>query len=182
MNFAMRLPKVSTLEDVEEIRASVARQSNRITNPRLLAAAKDPGYEMIVEAARRMPSAGHRRANLIAADQRTRWAKAYLEFIDEARLFGTSDVEILAFCEAVAEAGRQCVYVGTGIPQETVGEALALEAVAEADANRDTAKLIDAPKCPSRLRALWNSLTFHQARLDRTRRVVAREMLNGGVA
>jgi hypothetical protein len=154
------------------------RPANRKISQRLLNAMKDPGVTMIVEAARRMPPAGDRRANLIADNgERMRWTYHYLGFIDEARMAGTSDTEILAFCEAVAEAGRQRIYVGTGIPSESLGEALALEAVAEGDANRDTAKLLDGPKCPSRLRQVWNSLTFHQARIDHARRVIAREML-----
>ena len=158
-----------------DMRMSVSN-ANRITNPRLLKALRDPGVDLIVEAARRLPATGHRRANLIADEgQRMRWVRAYLAIVDEA-LGAATDVEVLAFVEAVAEAGRQRVYVGTGMPAESVGEALALEAVAESDANRDTAKLIDAPHCPSRLRALWNSLTFHQSRIDHARRVVAREM------
>ena len=152
-------------------------RANRITNPRLLRAMRDPGVDLIVEAARQMPRTGYRRANLIADQgERMRWVKAYLAFIDESILYGVSDTDTLRFVEAVAEAGRQRVYTGTGAPSESVGEALALEAVAEGEANRDTAKLLDAPKCPSRLRALWNSLTFHQTRLDHARRVVAREM------
>lgn len=146
-------------------------RANRITNPRLLQAMRDPGIDLIVEAARQMPRTGYRRANLIADQgERMRWVKAYLAVIDEAILYGVSDADVLRFVEAVAEAGRQRVYVGTSAPAESVGEALALEAMAEGEANRDTAK------CPSRLRALWNSLTFHQTRLDHARRVVAREM------
>lgn len=149
-------------------------RANRISDPRLLMALRDPGVEMIENAARQCHAAGHRRANLIAG--RMMWPRHYLAVVDEAILYSVPSTEVLAFIEAVAEAARQRVYQGTGIPQESVGEALALEAVAEGDANRDTAKLVDGPRCPSRLRALWNSLTFHQARIDHARRVIAREM------
>jgi len=162
-----------------DIRAAAHRAANRPTPARLLQAMRDPGLEMIVEAARALPGcrAAHRRANLIADQgQRVQWAKAYLAFIDEMRLYA-SDEELLAFIEKLAEAGRQRVYVGNGVPTETLGEVLAMEGVAEADANRDTAKLIDEPKSPGRLKALFNSLTFHQARIDRARRVLAREMV-----
>ena len=149
-------------------------KANRVTDPRLLAALPDPGVEMIEAAARRCRAAGHRRANLIAG--RYQWPRHYLAGVDEMLLASVPGVEILAYIEAIAEAGRQRIYVGTGVPQESVGEALALEAIAEGEANRDTGKLIDAPKSASRLRALWNSLTFHQARIDHARRVIAREI------
>jgi hypothetical protein len=149
-------------------------RANRISDPRLLQAMRDPGVEMIERAARTCHAAGHRRANLIAG--RMQWPKAFVSLVDELILDGVPSLEILVFCEAVAEAGRQRVYQGTGIPSESVGEALALESIAEGEANRDAAKLIDSPRCPSRLRALWDSLTFHQTRIDHARRVIARDM------
>lgn len=157
--------------------ATRTNYANRISNPRLLQALRDPEIDLIVEAARRMPAAGHRRANLIAENgDRVRWVRAYLELLDEARLAGVPDIEIAKFVETVAEAGRQRVYVGTAAPKESVGEVLAEEAVAECAANQDAARLVDEPHNPSILRALFHSLTSHQVKIDKARRVVAYRM------
>lgn len=152
------------------------KNANSITDPRLLKALRDPEVDLIVEAARRMPAAGNRRANLIAdGGERVRWVRAFLELIDEARLAGVPEVEITKFVECVAEAGRQRA-MGPVAPRETVGEVLAAEAVAECEANQDAARLLDEPHNPSRLRSLFHSLTTHQATIAKARRVVAYRM------
>jgi hypothetical protein len=152
------------------------KRANRVTNPRLLHALRDPGVDLIVEAARRLPATGNRRANLIADNgDRMKWVKAYLEFIREARLHQVPDVELQHFIDAVAEAGRQLL----GAPQASISEALALEAVAEGAANSDVAKLID-DKSPSALQRTWHSLTHHKSRIDYACRVVASEIHRKG--
>lgn len=154
--------------------------ANRITNPRLLQALRDPEVDLIVEAARRMPASGNRRANLIAENgDRVRWVRAFLELVDEARLRGVPDVEIAKFVEVVAEAGRQRAY-GNSIPRESIGEVLAEEAAAECAANQDAARLLDEPNNPTRWKSLVYSLTHHKVRIDKVLRVAAPKMRVAG--
>jgi hypothetical protein len=151
--------------------------SNRISNPRLLAALRDPGVDLIEEAARKCDAAGHRRANLIAS--RVKWPKFYMELLDEMRLHGVPDAQILEFCECVAEAGRQRVYGTADVPVASVSEAFAKDAEAEAEVRQNQAHLIH-DRSPSRWRAVWASLLREEISTRNTRMAVARQMQQVG--
>jgi hypothetical protein len=149
-------------------------KANRITNPRLLAALRDEGVETILSSARRMDACGNRRANLIAG--RNPWPIQFLAQIDEAALSGVPREDVLRFIDDVRDAARMRVLAGNAAPKESVGEVLALEAIAEGEANRDAAKLIDAPHDPMRKRSLFRSLAHHANLIDLAKRVLAREI------
>jgi hypothetical protein len=151
-----------------DIRMSIGR-ANRITNPRLLAAMRDPRVDAIEAAFRACDAAGHRREQLI--NGRYAWPRHYVAILDELKLHRVPAEQIMAIGDAMRDAAYQAA---DALPTESVGEVFALEAVAEGEANRDTAHLIDAPHCPSRRRAAVRSLTYHGAMLERAKRVLLR--------
>jgi hypothetical protein len=105
-----------------------------------------------------------------------RWPEHLVSLLDEMVLHSVPAEQILAVGDAFRDAAYNTVYVGTGVPSEPVGEVLALEAIAEGEANRDTAKLIDAPHCPTRRMAAVRSLSWHGTMIERAKRVLLRDL------
>ena len=103
------------------------------------------------------------------------WPRHVVALLDELKLYGVPDEQILAVGDALRDAAYATVYAGNAAPAESLGEVLAMEAVAEGEANRDTAKLLDAPHCPSRRRTLLQSISYHISAADRARRVLLRD-------
>lgn len=147
------------------------KKANRISDPRLLAALKDPRVEAIEAAVRACDAAGNRREQLI--NGRYVWPRYYVAILDELRLYGVPAEQIAAVGDAMRDAAYETAL---SQPTESTGELLALEAIAEGEANRDTAKLIDAPQCPQRKRTLLQSLGFHISRAERVRRGLLRDL------
>jgi hypothetical protein len=142
-------------------------RANRVSDPRLLAALRDPRVEGIEEAIRRMDPSGHRRENAIAG--RYRYIARAVMLMDEAKLAGVPAEQILALGDAFRDAAYATVYDGAPV-RESIGDVLAMESVAEGEANRDTAKLLDDPKCPSRRRQAAQSIGYHITMAERARR------------
>ena len=149
-------------------------RANRITDPRLLAALPDPRVTAIAEAVRRCEPAGYRRENWMYG--RTKGAETLVALLDELSLTPGNGENICALGETLRDVCYQTVYQGTAVPAETLGEALALDAVAEGEVRRDAAKLIDAPKCPSRKRSLLQTVTYEIGRSELVRRVLLRDL------
>lgn len=141
---------------------------------RLRSLGPDPRVLAIQEAVRACDAAGRARGHVMRGE--ARWPEHYVALLNEFDLHGVPAEQIVAVGEAMREAALSTVYVGNAAPSESLGEVLALEAVAEGEANRDTAKLIDAPMCPSRKQALVRSFRFQMARIDRAVRVLLRDL------
>lgn len=150
----------------------MATKTRQFTRMRDLAA--DPRVTAIQDAVRACEASCRLRSHL--ANGEYAWPKHFVAALDHLSLCGASPESLLAIGQAFADAARQSVYVGTGEPVETLGEALALEAAAEGDANQATAMLVDGPRHPSRLRAALQRLTRHGSLIERTRVVLHREI------
>jgi hypothetical protein len=141
---------------------------------RLRGLAPDPRIAAIRQAARHCDTAGRARDHVMKGDYK--WPENYVTLLDELTLYGVPAEQIIAVGEAMREAALATVYQGTAAPEDTAGEVLAMESIAEGEANRDAAKLIDAPHCPSRKRSLLHSITNHMTWLDRVKRVLLRDL------
>jgi hypothetical protein len=118
--------------------------------------------------------AGRVRDHIMNGD--TKWPEYFVSLLDELQLHGASVDDFLRVGDVMRDAVYKTVYVGTGVPTESAGEALALEAIAEGEANRDVARLIDAPHCEQRQRAAVRSLSWHETMIGHAKRVLQRNL------
>ena len=130
--------------------------------------------QAIRDAVRACDAAGRSRAHVMNGDYK--WPEHFVSLLDEMTLHGVPHDQIIAVGEAMREAALATVYTGNQVPVESAGEVFAMEAVVEGEANRDVAKLIDAPRCPSRKQAALRSITRHMTWLDRAKRVLLRDL------
>jgi hypothetical protein len=121
---------------------------NRIENPRLLAASKDPRIAAIEEAVRHCNPSGVRRENWMYG--RTVLPKVYVALLEELSFGAATPEQIMALGDAMRDAAYSTARDERA--PDSVADCLALEAVIEGEANRDVMKLLDNPKCPNRLR------------------------------
>jgi flavin-dependent dehydrogenase len=141
---------------------------------RLRSLADDARVLCIQAAVAACDAAGRRRLHV--ANGEYAWPKNFVALLDEMRLNSVPDEQLLLVGDAMRDAAYSTVYVGTGIPTEMAGAAAAAESIAEGEANRDTALLIDAPHCPSRKRAAVRSISWHIVALERLKRVLHRDL------
>lgn len=151
------------------------KHTNKITAPRLLAALPDPRVVGIQEAVRRCSAfPSFVRENVMYG--RTLWPAHLVAAVDDLVMKGATTEQIMALGDALRDACYVSVLVGTQLPEESVADALAREAVIEGEANRDAMKLLENPRDPSRLRALARSLGTERDITDVTRRRVVAEI------
>jgi hypothetical protein len=140
----------------------------------MVSLAPDLRVEGIQAAVAACDAAGRRRLHL--ANGEYAWPRNLVALLDEMKVHGVPDAQILAVGDALRDAAYKTVYVGTGEPTATAGEAFALEAVAEGEANRDVARLIDAPHDEHLLRQAVRSLSWHETMLGHAKRVLLRNI------
>lgn len=119
-------------------------------------------------------AAGRRRLHISNGEYA--WPRNFVALLDEMRLNSVPDEQILLVGDAMRDAAYATVYVGNGVPTEPAGAAAAAEAIAEGEANRDTALLIDAPHDAARKRAAVKSIAWHIVALERLKRVLHRDL------
>jgi len=145
---------------------------------RMTSLAGDPRVRAIQEAVAACDAAGRRRLHV--ANGEYAWPRNVVALLDEMQLNGVPDAQILMVGDMLRDAAYHTVYRGTGVPKESLGEALAVEAIAEGEANRDAARLIDRPHDASLKRATVKSLSWHASMIERAKRVLMRDL--GGAA
>lgn len=138
----------------------------------------DQRVNAIREAIRKCSAGGRARGHLMNGD--TKWPEQYVAALDD--LAGSAPEELIGVGDAMREAAFATALAGSRVPAESPGEVLALEAIAEGEANRDVAKLIDAPHCESRKRAAVRSLSWHATMIERAKRVLLRDLSSGNGA
>ncbi len=158
-----------------DIRMSVAR-ANRITNPRLLDALKNPLVQRVTEAVRRCEKGGDRRENLI--NGRYVWPRYVVELYSELQLHGATDADICAVGEALRDAAYMTVHVGTAAITASVPQLLAKDKALEGEINELAMRLQENPNSVGDHERLVQLLqrerdATEQARLAVLQRVVA---------
>lgn len=139
-----------------------------------LSLAPDTRVEDIEHAVGLCDAAGRRRLHVARGEYV--WPRGYVALLDEMKLHGVPDEQILAVGDAFRDAAYHTVYVGTGVPTERAGEALARESIAEGEANRDVARLIDEPHNESLKRQAIRSLSWHETMIGHVKRVLMRDV------
>jgi hypothetical protein len=134
-----------------DIRMAISK-ANRITNPRLLAAMRDPRVARITEAVRRCDKGGNRREQLI--NGRYVWPPHVVALYDELKLFGATDAEIMAVGDALRDAAYLTVLVGTGAIKESFPRLLANDKAIEGEINQIAMRLQENPNSVAELQRL----------------------------
>lgn len=148
-------------------------RANGITNPRLVAALRDPRVDAIESAVRACDARGSRREELMAG--RLKWPKYICELADELALAGATSDQIKNVGEAICDVFRQSAMSGEAVPQESLGEALAAEAMAECEANQVQARLVDESRNPTLRETLLFKFRRHRRQIERVETVILRD-------
>ena len=99
------------------------------------------------------------------------WPRHYVASLEELKLHGVESAQIIAYGYAFLNAAI-ITALGHDARVQPLGESLALEALAEGEANEATARLVDAPDCPARRRELLAKITRHMAHAEQVRHVL----------
>jgi hypothetical protein len=159
----------------EEIRASVRRRTNKISDPRLLAAMDDPRVTAIEDAVRGCDAGGsYRRENIMY--RRTIWPRHIVVTIDDLRQNGATREQLLLLGEALKDAVTAELFAGAGAPTESLGVALQRDATAEHEVRLAAVGLIDAPTSVGQKRTLLQRITREIASSEFVRRVLQRDI------
>lgn len=143
---------------------------------RLASLGPDPRVDAIRRAVGACTSRSRSRLKEHVRDGDYVWPERFVQALDELTLDGATPDELVALGEAFADAARRTAFSGNAAPQDPIGTVLAAESIAEGEANRDAALLLDAPHSLGRLHQALHSATRHIAKLQRWRLVLHREI------
>jgi len=172
VSMSNRFREGRSLPSGNEIRQSIKRSTNRISNPRLSAALADPRITAIEDSVRRCNPSGPRRENWMYG--RTVLPRVYVSLLDELNFPGKATREqIMALGDAMRDAAYATVYDPR--VQESVDEVLAQESLIDGESAATANRLLKDPKDPGLLHAVAMDLGRERDAAEHARMVVMNE-------